>query len=99
MRHINIFRSILLIILIFLITSCSNSSAVKPEEFKNKEPKLVSEEYMSGNVKAWGVLQNRSGKVTRQFSADLNGTWDGKQLILKENWIRSIFFDLNPASQ
>ena len=32
--------------------------------------------------------QNRSGKVTRQFSADLNGTWDGKQLILKEkfNW-------------
>ena len=29
-----------------------------------------------------------SGKVTRQFNADLNGTWDGKQLILKEkfNW-------------
>ena len=43
---------------------------------------------MSGNVKAWGILQNRSGKVTRQFSADLNGKWDGKQLILNEkfNW-------------
>ena len=59
MRHINIFRSILLIILIFLITSCSNNSAMKPEDFKNKEPKLVIEEYMSGNVKAWGVLQNK----------------------------------------
>ena len=37
---------------------------------------------------AWGVLQNRSGKVIRQFSADLNGKWDGKQLILDEkfNW-------------
>ena len=35
-----------------------------------------------------GVLQNRSGKVTRQFSAELNGKWDGKQLILDEkfNW-------------
>ena len=46
---------------------------MKPEDFKNKEPRLIIEEYLSGNVKAWGVLQNRSGKVTRQFSADLNG--------------------------
>ena len=43
---------------------------------------------MSGNVKAYGILQNRSGKVTRQFTADLNGTWDGKKLVLDEkfNW-------------
>ena len=83
-----IIKSISLIILAFLITSCSNNSAMKPEDFKNKEPRLIIEEYLSGNVKAWGVLQNRSGKVTRQFNADLNGTWDGKQLVLKEkfNW-------------
>ena len=88
MRHIKIIKPISLIILLFLITSCSNNSAMKPEDFKNKEPRLIIEEYLSGNVKAWGVLQNRSGKVTRQFSADLNGTWDGKQLVLKEkfNW-------------
>ena len=81
-------KSISLIILAFLITSCSNNSGMKPEDFKNKEPRLIIEEYLTGNVKAWGVLQNRSGKVTRQFSADLDGTWDGKQLILKEkfNW-------------
>ena len=60
---------------------------MKPEDFKNKEPRLIIENYLSGNVKAWGVLQNRSGKVTRQFSADLNGKWDGKQLILDENLI------------
>jgi len=88
MRHIKFIRSILLIISTVLITSCSNNSAMKPEDFKNKEPRLIIEEYLTGNVKAWGVLQNRSGKVTRQFSADLNGSWDGKQLILKEkfNW-------------
>ncbi len=82
MRHIKVVKSISLIISLFLITSCSNNSDMKPEDFKNKEPRLIIEEYLSGNVKAWGVLQNRSGKVTRQFSADLNGTWDGKQLIL-----------------
>ena len=61
---------------------------MKPEDFKNKEPRLIIENYLSGNVKAWGVLQNRSGKVTRQFSANLNGKWDGQQLILDEkfNW-------------
>ena len=87
MRHINYIKSISLIIVIFLFTSCSKNT-MKPADFKNKEPRLIIEEYLSGNVKAWGVLQNRSGKVTRQFSADLEGTWDGKQLILKEkfNW-------------
>ncbi len=88
MQNIKLIKSISLIICAFLITSCSNNNAMKPEDFKNKEPRLIIEEYLSGNVKAWGVLQNRSGKVTRQFNADLNGIWDGKQLVLKEkfNW-------------
>jgi hypothetical protein len=45
-----IMRSILLIMSVFLITSCSNKSAMKPEDFKNKEPRLIIEEYLSGNV-------------------------------------------------
>jgi hypothetical protein len=45
---------------------------MKPIDFKDQKPRLIIEEYLSGNVKAWGILQNRSGKVTRQFSADLN---------------------------
>ena len=87
MRHIKYIKSISLIIVIFLFTSCSKNT-MKPEDFKNKEPRLIIEEYLSGNVKAWGILQNRSGKVTRQFSAILNGKWDGTQLILDEtfNW-------------
>ena len=45
---------------------------------------VVAVARLTVNVKAWGLLQNRSGKVTRQFSADLNGAWDGKKLILKD---------------
>jgi len=74
------------IFFIFFLTGCS--SKMKPIDFKDQKPRLIIEEYLTGNVKAWGVLQNRSGKVTRQFKADLNGTWDGSQLILDEvfNW-------------
>jgi len=75
------------IIFTILLTSCTGNK-MKPTDFKGQKPKLIIEEYLSGNVKAWGILQNRSGKVTRQFSADLNGKWDGKKLILDEkfNW-------------
>ena len=78
-------RFFTLFTLIVLLNSCSS---MKPIDFKDQKPRLIIEEYLSGNVKAWGILQNRSGKVTRQFSADLNGKWDGKQLILDEkfNW-------------
>ena len=79
-------KKILSLIFLLILTGCANK--MKPTDFKDQKPRLIIEKYLSGNVKAWGVLQNRSGKVTRQFSADLDGTWDGKQLILKEkfNW-------------
>ena len=79
-------KKVFVLILIFFLTGCSSS--MKPTDFKDQKPRLIIEDYLSGNVKAYGILQNRSGKVTRQFSADLNGKWDGKQLILDEkfNW-------------
>ena len=75
-------RKILCLILLFFLTGCANN--MKPSDFINKEPRLIIEEFLSGEIKAWGVLQNRSGKVIRQFKADLNGNWDGKKLILDE---------------
>jgi hypothetical protein len=80
-------KIIFALIVTILLTSCSGNK-MKPTDFKDQKPRLIIEEYLSGNVKAWGILQNRSGKVTRQFSADLNGNWNGKQLILDEkfNW-------------
>ena len=70
-----------------LLTNCAGNQ-MKPTDFKDQKPRLIIEDYLSGNIKAWGLLQDRSGKVTRQFSANLNGKWDGKQLILDEkfNW-------------
>ncbi len=80
-------KNIIAFILLFLLIGCSGNN-MKPSDFKNQKPRLIIEDYLTGNVKAWGILQNRFGKVTRQFSADLNGKWDGQQLILDEkfNW-------------
>ncbi len=79
-------KKVFVLILIFFLTGCTSN--MKPTDFKDQKPRLIIENYLSGNVKAWGMLQNRSGKVTRQFQADLNGKWDGSTLILDEqfNW-------------
>ena len=59
---------------------------MKPEDFKNTEPVLQIEKYFEGNVKAWGVLQDRKGKVTRQFKADMFGKFENNILTLEEDF-------------
>ena len=59
---------------------------MRPEEYKNTEPKIKIEEYFLGNVKAWGIFQDRSGKVKRQFTAKMNGSFDGQDFILNEDF-------------
>ncbi|MGB0427572.1 MAG: hypothetical protein ACPGEC_01430, partial [Flavobacteriales bacterium] len=42
-------KAFLLIIFLGLITSCSGNQSMKPEDFKDKKPRLIIEEYLSGN--------------------------------------------------
>ena len=77
-------RLLLPFILFLLLNSCSE---MKPEDYKNTKPIIKIEEYFQGNVKAWGMLQGRSGEVKRQFVADMKGEFDGRNLILDETFI------------
>ena len=77
-------KLLLTFILILLLNSCSE---MKPENYKNTKPIIKIEEYFQGNIKAWGMLQGRSGEVKRQFVADMKGEFDGKILILDETFI------------
>ena len=73
----------LIVILSVLLTSCSD---MKPEDYANTEPKIKIEEYFLGDVKAWGIFQNRFGKVERQFTAKMEGSFDGEILTLEEDF-------------
>ena len=77
-------RILISVILILLLTSCSE---MKPEDYKNTKPIIKIEEFFQGNVKAWGMIQGRSGEVKRQFVADMKGEFDGQNLILDETFI------------
>jgi len=56
------------------------------DTYQNTDPKLDLKAYFSGPIKAWGLIQDRSGKVTRRFDVDMVGTWDGDTGTLEEEF-------------
>lgn len=76
-----------LISVLFLLSACGTSMNV--QEFRTNKPTLVLEEYFSGNTKAVGLFEDRFGNVRNQFTVDIDGSWDGKTLVLKEDFIYS----------
>ena len=77
---------ILLIIISVLIKSNLFNDSMKPEDFKNTEPEIKIEKYFEGQVKAWGILQDRKGSVTRQFEANMLGKFENNILTLEEDF-------------
>ncbi|HEY9148637.1 MAG TPA: DUF3833 domain-containing protein [Gammaproteobacteria bacterium] len=59
---------------------------MKAEDYAGTTPELRIEEYFDGRVKAWGLFQDRSGKVRRQFSVDILGEVEGDTLTLTEDF-------------
>jgi len=56
------------------------------ESYKGTTPKADLREYFNGPVKAWGIVQNYSGRVTRRFDVDMVGKWDGDWGTLTEDF-------------
>ena len=77
---------ILLIIVTVLIKSNLFNDSMKPEDFKNTEPEIKIEKYFEGQVKAWGILQDRKGRATRQFKANMIGKFENNILTLEEDF-------------
>jgi Protein of unknown function (DUF3833) len=75
----------LLLILSFLaVGSCGT---MKPEDFAGREPTLVLEDYFAGKTRAWGIFEDRFGDLRREFVVDIDGTWDGRELVLDESFV------------
>ncbi|MFD2261893.1 DUF3833 domain-containing protein [Lacibacterium aquatile] len=60
---------------------------MKVTDFANHQPTFLPEEFFKGGTKAWGIFEDRFGRVRRQFSVDITGTWDGYCLTLDESFL------------
>ncbi len=79
----------LTILCVAAISLCFSCSSMKIEDFKGATPAFVLEQYFSGKTRAWGVVHDRFGDLRRQFVVDIQGDWDGSQLVLTEDFVYS----------
>jgi hypothetical protein len=80
-------RGVAVLAAALLIAGCTGS--MKPEDFANKQPRFIIEDYFTGKTKAWGIFEDRFGNLRREFVVDITGAWDGKQLVLDERFLYS----------
>ena len=85
MKKVFLILVLLIICAVFLKSYLFDDSMI-PEDFENTEPEIKIEKYFEGQVKAWGILQDRKGKVTRQFNANMHGKFDNNILTLEEDF-------------
>tara|TARA_R110002050_G_scaffold300044_2_gene467480 strand:+ start:2971 stop:3540 length:570 start_codon:yes stop_codon:yes gene_type:complete len=76
----NIAKLISLSFVVILITSCST----KISDYEQSTPKFDIKRYFTGELIAWGMVQDYTNQVTRRFCVELTGTWNGNQGELDE---------------
>jgi len=74
------------VLVLLAVTTISGCTGMKPTDFKNANPTLRIETYFQGKTQAWGIFEDRFGTLRRQFTVDIDGSWDGKELVLDERF-------------
>jgi hypothetical protein len=69
-----------------LLAGCASPQIA---DYANETPKLVMDQYFSGKVDAYGIFRDRSGKVVRRFTVEMDCKWEGNKGTLDERFIYS----------
>lgn len=77
-------KGTLLMSIIGFLSACAGGHNL--DHYAASQPPLDLKEYFSGPIKAWGIVQDRSGKVTRRFDVDMVGEWKGDVGTLTETF-------------
>ncbi len=82
-RPIQLFANLLLGL---LLVGCAGP---KPSDYANEKPKLDLKTYFNGTIDAWGIFQDRNGKIVKRFTVVMKCSWDGNVGTLDEDFTYS----------
>ncbi len=63
-----------------------DNKPLHPSVHEPRQPKLDLYDFFLGETKAWGLFEDRFGKVRRQFTVNINGRSESGQLVLTETF-------------
>ncbi len=66
-----------------LVTACGRPDL---QDYADKTPPFDPAVFFAGDSKAWGIFQDRFGRVRTRFVVDLSGEWEGSLFILTEDF-------------
>ena len=78
----NNIRMIFIVSTIWFLSACSHDIS----DYKGSEPQFDLAEYFDGQVIAYGMVQDYSDKLTRQFCVQIIGSWQGNKGVLDETF-------------
>jgi Protein of unknown function (DUF3833) len=61
-------------------------ASVDIKDYAADQPKLDLRQYFNGTIDGWGMVQDRSGKVTRRFHVVIEAKWTGDTGVLDESF-------------
>ncbi len=71
---------------ILMLTGCA---AVDLADYSAEEPKLDLATYFNGTIDGWGMVRDRTGKVTRRFVVVIDANWGADKGVLEESFLWS----------
>lgn len=74
---------IFLLALALGLCSCS----VGIGEYRGQTPNFDLRRFFDGKIQAWGMFQDRSGKLIKRFTVDIDGHWQGDKGTLDEHFL------------
>ena len=76
--------STLLLVMALALSGCGS---ITVDRYAGNTPEFEPEAFFDGNLRATGVLKNRSGAVTRRFTADIKAYWRDGVGTLEEDFV------------
>ncbi|MGO2476766.1 MAG: DUF3833 domain-containing protein [Pseudoalteromonas sp.] len=77
------FTMLLSVSLLLVLTSCT---APKVEHYEGSEPVFNFKQFFNGKLKAYGVVQDYKGELTRKLVVELSASWQGNTGTIEEDF-------------
>ncbi|MEO0437658.1 MAG: DUF3833 domain-containing protein [Pseudomonadota bacterium] len=73
-------------LLIACVFASGCATTLDGSRYRTQDPAFDLFGFFEGDVRAWGIVQNRSGEVVQRFIVDIRGTVTGDTLTLDESF-------------
>lgn len=74
---------------VLLVAALAGCSSPGIQDYAANQPVLDLAQYFTGKTHAWGMFQDRNGKVVKRFTVEITGTHRNNELVLDEQFTYS----------